>query len=119
MGKVGMAELHGLGVKQCLGGGVNDVKAAVVLEGRTDVEAATATEVPGVVVVDQVVDEDPATGRAKGDGVKVEGPVVVFIGGDERVDSHMRLSVSLVYGRSLSQRKFGNLWSMPARMFRK
>ena len=75
LGEIVRAELHVLGVEKCFGGGANDVEAVVVLEGRTDVESVTTAEVPGVVIVDWVVDENLATGGAKGVASKSKGPL--------------------------------------------
>ena len=58
------------------GGGVDDVEAAVVIEGRSDVEAISAAEGPGLACAGFVVYEDRSANGADGSGVKVEGAVV-------------------------------------------
>ena len=70
--KVVMAEINGVGDKGGFCGGVDDLEAAVVLQGGADVEAVAGSEGPGGAGGGLVVDEYAASDGAEGRGVKVE-----------------------------------------------
>ena len=73
-----MAELNSVGDKDIFCGGVNDLEAAVVFQGRVDVEAVTGAEGPGGAGGGIVVYEYASSNGAKGGGVEVEGSIEVF-----------------------------------------
>ena len=52
-----------------------------MFEGGENVEAIMTAEGPGLACTGFVVDDDRASDRADGSGVKVEGAVIVFTGG--------------------------------------
>ena len=81
LGEVVVVEFDSVGEKKGLGGGVNNVEAAVVIEGRADVESIGASEGPGRVCAKFAVDDKRASNGDKGSGFKVEGVIVVFPGG--------------------------------------
>ena len=76
--EVFVEELDGVRVKKCLGGRINDVKAAVVVWRGANVEPATAAEVPRFLGAGFGVDDDRASNWSQGRGVKVEWAVQVF-----------------------------------------
>ena len=76
--KVVMAELNSVGDKDIFCGGVDDLKAAVVLQGGADVEAVAGAEGPGDASGWLVMNEDAASDGAEGGGVEVEGAIEVF-----------------------------------------
>ena len=78
LGEVVVVEFDRVREDKGFGGGVDNVEAAVVIEGGSDVEAIAATEGPGRACAGFVVDEDWAADEANGSDVKVEGGVVVF-----------------------------------------
>ena len=78
LGKIVVSEFDSVREEKGLGGIVGNVEAAVVIEGRADVEAITASEGPGRACAGFVVDDDRASNGAKGSDIKVEGDVVVF-----------------------------------------
>ena len=58
MGEVIVEDFDGVGDEGCLGGGVDDLKAAVVLEGGANAKASAATLVPCFVGARLGVDDD-------------------------------------------------------------
>ena len=81
--EVVMAELNGVGDKGRFFGGVDDLEAAVVLQGGADVEAVAGAEGPGGADERLVVDKYAASDGAEGGGVEVEGFIEVLpIGSD-------------------------------------
>ena len=102
-----MAELNGVGYKGGFCGCVNDLEAAVVFQGRADVEAITGAEGLGGVGGWLVVDEYAASNGAEG-GVasKLKGPLnssQAEVRG-ATVDWRRRLRESSVCGRILSHK---------------
>ena len=84
LGEVVVAEFDRVKEEKSFGGGVDDVEAAVVIEGGSNVEAIAAVKGPGLACAGFVVDEDWAANGADGSGVKVDGSVVGFPGGHFR-----------------------------------
>ena len=80
LGEVVVMEFDCVREEKGFGGGVDNVEAAVVIEGGSNVETITAAEVPGLTCAGFVVDEDWAADGANGRGVEVEGDIVVFPG---------------------------------------
>ena len=78
MHKVAMAEFNSVRDKEGFGGGVDDLKAAVVFQGGADVEAVAGAEGPGGVGGGIVVYEYASSDGAEGGGVEVEGAIEVF-----------------------------------------
>ena len=81
-----MVELNSVGDKGGFSCGVYYLEAAVVFQGRADVEAITGAEGLGGVGGWLVVDEYAASNGAKGGGVKVEGAIEVFPSGSDEGD---------------------------------
>ena len=81
-----MMEINGVGDKGGFCGDVDDLEAAVVLQGGADVEAVADAEVPGGAGGGLVVDEYAASDGAEGGGVEVEGAIEVFPSGYEGGD---------------------------------
>ena len=86
MRKVVIAEFNSVGDNEVFFGGVDDLEAAVVLQGWADVEAVTGAEGPGGAGGGLVVDEYTASDGAEGGGVEVEGAIEVFPCGCEGGD---------------------------------
>ena len=84
--KVGMAELNSVGDKEGFCGGVDNLGAAVVFQGRADVEAVAGAEGPGGAGGGLVVYEHAASDGAEGGGIEVEGAIEVFPCGCEGGD---------------------------------
>ena len=63
-----------------LGDGINHSEAAVVVEGRANVETLAAAEVPGYADAGFVANNDRSANGANWGGVKVEGAIEVFPG---------------------------------------
>ena len=76
--KVVMAEFNSVGDKDGFGGGVDDLEAAVVLQGGADVEAVAGAEGSGGAGGGIVVYEYAASDGAEEGGVEVEGAIEVF-----------------------------------------
>ena len=64
----------GINDEDCVGLLCEDVVAAVVIEGRAEVETFKHAEVPGVAERWLLVDKDVTACQAHGNGVKVVGP---------------------------------------------
>ena len=84
--EVVMAELNCVGDKGGFCGGVDDLEAAVVLQGGADVEAVAGSEGPGGAGGGLVVDEYAASNGAERGRIKVEGVIEVFPCGCEGGD---------------------------------
>ena len=78
MCEVVMAEFNCVGDKEGFCGSVNNLEAAVVFQGRSDVETFAGAEGPGGVGGGLVVYENEASDGAEGGGVEVEGAIEVF-----------------------------------------
>ena len=63
----------------------HNTKAAVVVEGRSDLEAVTGAEVPRLACVDLVVDENLAAKWAKRYGIEVVRVIEICPSGDRKV----------------------------------
>ena len=85
LGKLIVAEFNGFGEQRGLVGAVHDVKAAVVVEGRSNVEAITGTKVTRLASVGIVVDEEFVSKGVNWCGVVAMGAVEVIPGGDVRI----------------------------------
>ncbi len=74
-----MLELYCVGDDDSFSVGIDNLEAAVMRQGWTDVEAVTAVECPRGTFVWFVVYDDWAATRTKRSGVKVETCVVVVL----------------------------------------
>ena len=104
LGEVVVEDFVGVGDEDGLAGGINDLKAAVVLEGGANGEASAAAVVPCLAGTRLGVDDDRAAERGDGRGVEVERTVEVRLGGDgggdvglsEEVERQLGLGEGLV-----------------------
>ena len=87
--KVVMVELNGVGDKGVFCGCVDDLEAAVLLQGGAEVESVAGAEGPVGAGGGLVMDEYTASNGAKGGGVEVEGAIEVFPSGCEGGDGGM------------------------------
>ena len=78
MCEVVVEEFNSVGDEEGFGGGVIDLKAAVVFQGRIHIEAVTGVEVPVGLSGGLVVDEEAAANGDEGGGVEVEGAIEVL-----------------------------------------
>ena len=77
--RLGVAELYSVGDDDSFGVGIDNLEAAVVRWGWTNVEAIMPMKCPGGTFAGFVVNDDGAAARTKQCGVKVErGSVVVL-----------------------------------------
>ena len=86
LGEVVVEDFDGVGDEDCLGGGINDLEAAVVFEDGADGEASAAAVVPYFVGTRLGVDDDRAAERGDGRGVEFERTVEFLPGGDDGGD---------------------------------
>jgi hypothetical protein len=80
-GEVVMMEVDSVGDAEGLGCGINDVMAAVMLKGDTNVESVRAAEVPGAASSWLIVGDDRAAKWEERGGIVVEEAIEVFPGG--------------------------------------
>lgn len=78
----GVLEDNGVRDSYRLGGGLDELKAAVVFEGRANVVAEVAAVVPGFTRGSFGVGDDSTSWWAHGSGVEVEWTIEVLPGGD-------------------------------------
>jgi hypothetical protein len=78
--EVVMMEVDSVRDVEGLGFGINDMMAAVMLQGHTNVESIRAAEVPGVVSGWLIVGDDRAAKWEERGGIVVEGAIEVFPG---------------------------------------
>ena len=95
-----MTELYGVRDNDSFGVGVDNLEAAVMSQGWTDVKAVAPVECPGGSFVGFVVNDDWAAARTKWSGVKVERFVVVVLpcrhgGGNTRLSEKVECKFSL------------------------
>jgi hypothetical protein len=104
--EVVMTEVDSVGDAEGLGFGIDDMMAAVMLKGDTDVKSVRAAEVPGVSSGWLIVGDDGAAKWEDRGGIVVKGALKCsqadMLGVAE--DWQRRLSVCSVCGRSRSQR---------------
>ncbi len=79
-GEVVVTEVNCVGDAEGLGFGINDMMAAVMLEGDTNIESVRAAEVPGAMGGWLVVDDDWAAKWQEKGGIVVEGTIEVCPG---------------------------------------
>ena len=82
MGEVVVEDCNSVGDEGGLGGGVDDLETAVVLECGSDGEASASAVVPFLAGTRLGVDDDRAAERGDGRGVKVERAFEVLPCGD-------------------------------------
>ena len=80
LGKIIMHKIHHVREEEGFGGGVDYVEAALVIESGADVEAFVEMEVPSLVSVGIVVDENWASHRDDVHYIVVERSMVVIPG---------------------------------------
>ena len=80
LGEVVVEDFVGVGDEDGLAGGINDLKAAVVLEGGANGEASTAAVVPCLAGTRLGVDDDWAAERGDARGIEVEEAIEVLPG---------------------------------------
>jgi hypothetical protein len=76
-GEVVVTEFDCVGDVEGLGFGIDDMMAAVMLEGEANIESVRATEVPGATGGRLVVDDDGAAEWQERGGIVVEGAIEV------------------------------------------
>ena len=79
-------DLDGVGDDEGFGGGVDDLEAAVVVEGGANCEALAPSVAPRGAFAWLGVDDDGRAEWGYGGGVEVEGAVEMLPGGHGRVD---------------------------------
>ena len=87
--KVFMPEFYSIGDDYSFGVFVNNLEAAVVGVGWTNVESVMSLVGPGMSCVAFVVDDDGATDGAEGCCIEVEGDIGVFPSGHGGVDGEL------------------------------
>ena len=121
LSKVVAEDFDGVGDEGGFDGGVNDLKAAVVLEGGANGEASAAVVVPSFAGTHLGVNDDRTTDRGDVRGVEVEGAVEVLSGGHGGGDGGLAEEVEreLGLGKELVHRNVGNVADTPGRIERK
>ncbi len=80
-GEVVTMEVDSVGDAEGLGFGINDVTAAVMLQGDANVESIRAAKVPGAASGWLIVADDRAAKWEERGGIVVEGAIEVLVGG--------------------------------------
>ena len=109
LGEIIVEDFDGIGDEGRLSGGINDLKAEIVLEGGADGKASAAAVVPCFAGDRLGVDDDRAAEWGDGRGVEVEWPVEVFPGGDSGGDIGLLEEVEhqLGLGKELVPKELG------------
>ena len=84
--EIRVAKFNSVGKQKRFGLSIDNMKTSVVLEGRTDVEAVAAAEVPRFAGAGFVVDKNFAPSGADGSGIIVEGSIEVSPCGFGRIE---------------------------------
>ena len=98
MRKVVVAEFNSVGDEEGFSGGVDDLEAAVVLQGEADVEAVAGAEVPGGAGRCLVMNEYATSDGSKEGGIAVEGAMEVFPSEKEGSDGGLAEKVEGEFG---------------------
>ena len=100
LGEVVVENFDGVEDEGCLGGGIDNLEAAVVLEGGANGETSAAAVVLCLAGTRLGVDDDRAAERGDGRGVEVERAVNVFPGVDGGGDVGLAEEVECQLGLS-------------------